>query len=36
MTGVTLAGQVAWAVVMLAVARRVQRRAERRLVIQGG
>jgi len=29
-------GQAAWAVVMLAVARRVQRRAERRLVIQGG
>ena len=35
-TGVTLAGQVAWAVVMLTLARRVQRRAERRLVIQGG
>jgi len=29
-------GQAAWALVMLAVARRVQRRAERRLVIQGG
>jgi ABC-2 type transport system permease protein len=37
--GVTLAtaaGQVAWAVAMLALARLVQRRAERRLVIQGG
>jgi viologen exporter family transport system permease protein len=31
-----VAGQVAWAAVMLAVARVVQRRAERRLVIQGG
>jgi ABC-2 type transport system permease protein len=36
---VTLAmvgGQVAWAAVMLTIARTVQRRAERRLVIQGG
>jgi ABC-2 type transport system permease protein len=31
-----VAGQVVWAAVMLAVARVVQRRAERRLVIQGG
>jgi ABC-2 type transport system permease protein len=38
-TGVTLAsvaGQVGWAVVMIAIARLVQRRAERKLVIQGG
>ncbi len=36
---VTLAsvgGQAAWAIVMIAVSRAVQRRAERRLVIQGG
>ncbi|NJC63313.1 hypothetical protein HC028_02120 [Planosporangium flavigriseum] len=31
-----VAGQVAWAAVMLAAARLVQRRAERRVVIQGG
>jgi ABC-2 type transport system permease protein len=31
-----VAGQLAWAAVMLGVARLVQRRAERRLVIQGG
>jgi ABC-2 type transport system permease protein len=31
-----VAGQAAWAVVILTVARAVQRRAERRLVIQGG
>jgi ABC-2 type transport system permease protein len=31
-----LATQAGWAVVMLAVARRVQRRAERKLVVQGG
>lgn len=38
-TGLTLAmvaGQAAWAVVMIAVARLVQRRAERKLVVQGG
>jgi viologen exporter family transport system permease protein len=29
-------GQIAWAVIMLTIARTVQRRAERRLVIQGG
>jgi ABC-2 type transport system permease protein len=36
LTVAMVAGQAAWAVVMLAVARLVQRRAERRLVIQGG
>jgi ABC-2 type transport system permease protein len=35
-TFATVAGQVAWAVIMVALARLVQRRAERRLVIQGG
>jgi ABC-2 type transport system permease protein len=35
-TAAMVAGQVAWAAVMLYVARLVQRRAERRLVIQGG
>jgi viologen exporter family transport system permease protein len=35
-TGAMVAGQATWAVVMLALARTVQRRAERRLVIQGG
>jgi hypothetical protein len=31
-----VAGQAAWAVVMVTIARHVQRRAERRLVVQGG
>jgi ABC-2 type transport system permease protein len=35
-TGAAVAGQLAWVVVMLSLARLVQRRAERRLVIQGG
>jgi ABC-2 type transport system permease protein len=35
-TAAMVAGQAAWAVIMLTVARAVQRRAERRLVIQGG
>jgi ABC-2 type transport system permease protein len=35
-TVATVGGQAAWAAVMLAVAWQVQRRAERRLVIQGG
>lgn len=35
-TATMVAGQAVWAVVMLGVARLVQRRAERRVVIQGG
>jgi ABC-2 type transport system permease protein len=35
-TVATVAGQAVWVVVMLALARAIQRRAERRLVIQGG